>query len=69
MGLGLGKTSQEVSFIDNNLGLLTNMFNGEDITVVSIVEKLNEKKLNSKKECRKLLQALHIACFCRILFP
>jgi len=43
MGLGLGITGQEVSFNDNNLGLVTNLFNGEDITVVSIVEKLNDK--------------------------
>jgi len=33
MGLGLRITGQEVSFNDNNLGLVTNLFNGEDITV------------------------------------
>ena len=48
IGFGLGITGQEVSFNDSNLGLVTNLFNGEDITVVSIVENLNDKKLNSK---------------------
>jgi len=49
MGLGLGISGQEVSFDDNNVALLTNLFNGEDITVLSIVEKLNDRKINLKK--------------------
>jgi len=28
MGLGLGITGEEVSFDDNNVGLVTNLFNG-----------------------------------------
>ena len=50
--MSLRITGQEVSFNDNNLGLVNHLFNGEDITVVSIVEKLNDKKLNSNKKCR-----------------
>jgi len=37
MGLGLGISGEEVSFDDNNVGLVINLFNDEDITVSGIV--------------------------------
>ena len=49
MGLGLGITGEEVSFDDNNIGLVTNLFNGQNITVLGILEKLNDRKINVKK--------------------
>jgi len=49
MGLGPGITGEEISFDDNNVGLVRNLFNGQDITVVGIVEKLNDRKINKKK--------------------
>jgi len=54
MGLGPGITGEEISFDDNNVGLVRNLFNGQDITVVGIVEKLNDRKINKKKKCRLL---------------
>jgi len=69
MGLGLGITGQEVSFNDNNLGLVNNLFNGEDITVVSIVEKLNDKKLNSKKNVDDFCRLYILLAFVVFYFP
>jgi len=69
MGLGLGITGQEFSFNDNNLGLVTNLFNGEDITVVSIVEKLNDKKLNSKKNVDDFCRDYILLAFVIFYFP
>ena len=57
MSLGLGITGEEVIFYDNNIGLVTNLFNGQDITVLGILEKLNDRKINVKK---------HVDDFCRL---
>ena len=48
MGLGLGISGGEVRIEGNNLGLVSNLFNGSDITVCGIVEKLKDKNMNKK---------------------
>jgi len=49
--------------------VLINLFNGEDITVVSIVEKLNDKKLNSKKNVDDFCRIYILLAFVVFYFP
>jgi len=48
MGLGLGISGEVVRFEDDNKSLVRNLFNGNDITITGIVEKLIEKKILKK---------------------
>jgi len=50
MGLGFGISGGEVRIEDNNLGLVSNLFDGSDITVCGIVDKLKDKNMNRKKK-------------------
>ena len=49
MGLGLGISGGKVRIEDNNLGLVSNLFEGSDITVCGIVDKLKDRNMNRKK--------------------
>jgi len=69
MGLDLGITGEEVSFDDNNIGLVTNLFNGQDITVLGILEKLNDRKINVKKHVDDFRRLYILLAFTVFYFP
>jgi len=68
-GLTLGISSEVVRFEDNNEGLVRNLFKGNDITVGGVVDELNNKKINRKKDVDNFCRLYILPTFVVFYFP
>jgi len=68
IGLSLGISGGEVR-IEDYLGLLTNLFNGNNITTDGIVDILNDRKINRKKNVDDFCRLYILLAFAFFYFP